>query len=66
VSVDVENRLTPGRYFLHHGVGRTRSGNYLAVWVPHALGFVVFGDQHSIGIVAPEHQMKVRKEDEPQ
>jgi hypothetical protein len=62
VNVNVENRLAPGRYFIHHGVGRTRNRNDAALWVPHALGFVVFGDKHSAGVVAPEHQMHVTTE----
>jgi ABC-type polysaccharide/polyol phosphate transport system ATPase subunit len=62
VSVNVENRLTPGRYYIHHGIGRSRAPGDSALWVPHALGFVVFGDQHSAGLVAPEHRMDVTKE----
>jgi ABC-2 type transport system ATP-binding protein len=62
VSVDVENRLAAGRYFLHHGVGRTQNKNDQALWVPHALGFVVFGDEDSAGVVAPEYQTRVIRE----
>jgi ABC-type polysaccharide/polyol phosphate transport system ATPase subunit len=59
VSVDVENLLSPGRYYLHQGVARTRNSNDVALWAPQVLGFVVFGDQDSAGIVIPEHEMHV-------
>jgi ABC-2 type transport system ATP-binding protein len=59
VSVDLENLLTPGRYFLHHGVLRSRNPSDIALWVPQLLGFVVFGDKRSAGIVSAEHQMQV-------
>jgi ABC-type polysaccharide/polyol phosphate transport system ATPase subunit len=63
VSLDVENRLAPGRWFFHLGAGRTRSGTYLALWVPQALGFVAFGGEQSIGVVTPEHRMRVDTEE---
>jgi ABC-type polysaccharide/polyol phosphate transport system ATPase subunit len=59
VSVDVENLLSPGRYYLHQGVARTRNRNDVALWAPQVLGFVVFGDQDSVGVVIPEHEMHV-------
>lgn len=62
VSVNVENLLVPGHYYIHHGIGRSRTPDDVALWVPHALGFVVFGDQQSAGIVVPEHQMDVTRQ----
>jgi ABC-type polysaccharide/polyol phosphate transport system ATPase subunit len=60
LSVDVENLLTPGRYFLHHGVLRSRNPSDIALWVPHLLGFVVFGDKQSAGMVSARHQIRAR------
>jgi hypothetical protein len=62
VSVDVENLLSPGRYYLHQGVARSRNRNDVALWAPQVLGFVVFGDQKSAGVVIPEHEMQVTTE----
>ena len=63
VSVELENLLAPGRYFLGIGVGRTRAPNDSALWVPHVLGFLVFGDQRSVAIVATEHRMRTELEE---
>jgi ABC-type polysaccharide/polyol phosphate transport system ATPase subunit/cold shock CspA family protein len=63
VSVNAVNQLSPGRYFLHHGVRRSRNPNDTALWVPHALGFVVFGDRDSAGVVAPEYQAEVARKE---
>jgi ABC-type polysaccharide/polyol phosphate transport system ATPase subunit len=62
VSVDVKNSLSPGRYYLHHGVTRSRNRNDVALWAPQVLGFVVYGDEQSAGIVAAEHEMQVKRE----
>jgi ABC-type polysaccharide/polyol phosphate transport system ATPase subunit len=62
VSVDVDNALSPGRYYLHHGVARNRNRRDVALFAPQVLGFVVFGDEHSAGIVAAEHEMQVAAE----
>ena len=62
VSVDVENLLSPGRYYLHQGVARSHNRNDTALWAPQVLGFVVFGDKQSAGVVIPEHEMQVTTE----
>ena len=62
VSVDVENLLSPGRYYLHQGVARSQNRNDTALWAPQVLGFVVFGDKQSAGVVIPEHEMQVTTE----
>ena len=64
VSVEISNRLAPDRYFLHFGVGTTGVRDYPTLWVPLALGFVVFGDAETLGVVAPEHRMEVMTETE--
>jgi ABC-type polysaccharide/polyol phosphate transport system ATPase subunit len=63
VEVDVTNRLSPGRYFLNIGVSRHRNRYDSALFAPHVLGFVVFGDQQSTGIVAAEHEMHIEAVD---
>jgi ABC-2 type transport system ATP-binding protein len=59
LSVSVENRLAPGRYYVHHGVVRNRNRDDQALFAPNVLGFVVFGDQGATGIVSAEHEMRV-------
>ena len=66
ISVEMENRLAPGRYYVHHGVARMRDrkdpGNTV-LWAPHVLAFIVFGDEQSAGVVIPEHSIRVSKEE---
>jgi len=59
VEASVENQLSPGRYYLHLGVARNGNRGDAALYAPHALGFVVFGDQESAGIVGAGHEMRV-------
>jgi ABC-2 type transport system ATP-binding protein len=59
VTLDVDNALSPGRYFLHVGVARNHNRFDVALFAPRALGFVVFGDSDSAGLVAAEHEMLV-------
>jgi ABC-2 type transport system ATP-binding protein len=62
IALELDVRLAPGRYFVHHGVGRVRGSQDpgdTVLWTPHALGFVVFGDEKSAGLVIPEHRMSV-------
>ena len=62
VSVDFENHLAPGRYFVGVGVGRSRTPSDRALWVPHALGFLVFGDGRTDAVVATEYRMRAELE----
>ncbi|HEX2096191.1 MAG TPA: hypothetical protein VHF50_02345, partial [Solirubrobacterales bacterium] len=39
---DIENLLTPGRYFVHAGVNRV-DGSGVALYAHNALDFVVYG-----------------------
>jgi ABC-type polysaccharide/polyol phosphate transport system ATPase subunit len=50
VEVTVENRLTPGHYFVHCGVNRTDEGG-VALYVHNALEFLVFGGPAGDGVV---------------
>ena len=54
VEAEIENPLSPGRYFVHCGVNRVGGG--VALYVHNATDFVVFGgDAHSRGVVALPH-----------
>jgi ABC-2 type transport system ATP-binding protein len=51
VSVEVENLLAPGRYFIHTGVNRVGGG--VLLYVHNSVDFVVYGGEaQSRGIVA--------------
>ena len=51
VTAEVENLLTPGRYFVDCGVTRAHNTG-VALYEPKALAFVVFGGEtHSRGVV---------------
>jgi ABC-type polysaccharide/polyol phosphate transport system ATPase subunit len=67
VSANVRNGLNPGHYYLHHGVTRNRNRYDTALFAPHVLGFLVFGDKDSAAVVRVDHEMKVApKPQEPQ
>jgi len=63
VGVDVKNRLSPGRYYLHFGISRHRNRHDVALHVPHVIGFVVYGDRGSAGVVAADHEIHIETED---
>jgi ABC-2 type transport system ATP-binding protein len=52
----LENRLAPGRYFLHCGV--TSAGG-ISVYVENAATFVVFGSARTGGVISPDLQFEV-------
>jgi ABC-type polysaccharide/polyol phosphate transport system ATPase subunit len=61
VEAEIENPLSPGRYFVHCGVNRVGGG--VALYVHNATDFVVFGgDAHSRGVVALPHQISASVE----
>jgi ABC-type polysaccharide/polyol phosphate transport system ATPase subunit len=64
IDLSIENRLAPGRYFLHHGVVRNRNLHEQALFAPNVLGFVVFGDKATQGAVDAKHEMTVIPEAE--
>ncbi|HEX5761506.1 MAG TPA: ABC transporter ATP-binding protein [Solirubrobacterales bacterium] len=52
VRADLENLLTPGRYFVHAGVNRVADAD-VALYVHNALDFVVYGsNSHLRGVVS--------------
>jgi ABC-2 type transport system ATP-binding protein len=59
VGVDVENRLSPGRYYLNFGVTRHRNRRDSALYAPQVFGFVVLGDQPSAVVVAADHEIRI-------
>ncbi len=61
IEAEIENPLSPGRYFLHCGVNRVDGG--VALYVHNATDFVVFGgDSHSRGVVALPHEISANVE----
>jgi ABC-type polysaccharide/polyol phosphate transport system ATPase subunit len=61
IEAEIENPLSPGRYFVHCGVNRVGGG--VALYVHNATDFVVFGgDSHSRGVVALPHEISARVE----
>jgi ABC-2 type transport system ATP-binding protein len=61
IEAEIENPLSPGRYFLHCGVNRVDGG--VALYVHNATDFVVFGgDTHARGVVALPHEISASVE----
>ncbi len=60
LTARVENRLASGRYYLHCGI--TGYGG-ISVYVPRALSFVLFGTEQTGGVITPEVEIEVRRED---
>lgn len=56
VTAALANQLAAGRYFVHCGVNRAYEGG-IALYVPNAIDFVVFGGPHTRGVVYPELQI---------
>jgi ABC-2 type transport system ATP-binding protein len=51
VETTVDNLLGPGHYFVHCGINRVLEGG-VALDVPGAIDFVVFGGRHERGVVS--------------
>jgi ABC-type polysaccharide/polyol phosphate transport system ATPase subunit len=57
ISAEIDNLLSPGRYFVHCGVNRVSGG--VALHVNNAVDFVVFGgDPDLSGVVALPHRIE--------
>jgi ABC-2 type transport system ATP-binding protein len=56
----VENRLAPGRYFIHCGI---TSASGISTYVENAASFVVFGGPRTNGVITPELSFEVESED---
>jgi ABC-type polysaccharide/polyol phosphate transport system ATPase subunit len=50
IEANLDNPLAPGRYFVHCGINRAFAGG-VALYVPNALDFVVFGGPQDRGII---------------
>jgi ABC-2 type transport system ATP-binding protein len=61
VTAKIENRFTPGRYFVHIGV---HSDTGLSVYMNNAISFVVYGSETSNGFVSLDHQVTIDTEGE--
>jgi ABC-type polysaccharide/polyol phosphate transport system ATPase subunit len=53
VTAAVDNKLAAGRYFVHCGINRAYEGG-IALYVPKAIDFVVFGGPQTRGVIYPE------------
>ena len=61
VRATVENRLVPGHYLMQFGVNRSLEGG-LALYVPRAVEFVVFGGLHGRGVVVLDGSIETEVE----
>jgi len=55
IESTLANPLAAGRYFVHCGINRAFAGG-IALYVPNALDFVVFGGPTNSGIIALPHE----------
>ena len=57
VTIEVDNPLAPGRYFIHCGVyRRSPDGTNLVLYTPNAADFVIFGSSGSRGILSLDYE----------
>jgi ABC-2 type transport system ATP-binding protein len=56
VEANVQNPLAAGRYFVHCGINRAFEGA-VALYVPGAVDFLVFGGPKTTGVVVLEHEV---------
>jgi ABC-2 type transport system ATP-binding protein len=61
VKAEVENRLAPGRHFVHVGAQSNRTGD-VSIYVHNALDFVVFGTTSTKGVVSLSHEIEASLE----
>ncbi len=61
----VENRLRPGRYFVHCYVARNRTQGDYALHFVRLLDFVVYGTEHGPGSVAMQADLETRLVPDP-
>jgi ABC-type polysaccharide/polyol phosphate transport system ATPase subunit len=62
LTAKIENRLTPGRYFVHVGVS---SADGISAYAESVATFVVFGGPKTNGIVSPEVEFEVEPSGDP-
>jgi ABC-2 type transport system ATP-binding protein len=61
IEADLGNPLAPGRYSVNCGINRAFTGD-VALYVPNALGFVVFGGPNDYGMVQIPFEAKATVE----
>ncbi len=61
VTATVENRLAAGRYYLHCGISGYGG---ISVYVPKVLSFVLFGTEHTRGLISPDVEYDVQLDEE--
>jgi ABC-type polysaccharide/polyol phosphate transport system ATPase subunit len=61
IESEVENRLAPGRHFVHVGAQSNRGGG-VSIYVHNALDFVVFGSTSTKGVVSLGHEIEASVE----
>ncbi len=59
VSAAIENRLPPGRYFIHIGV---HSDTGLSIYTHNAISFLIIGSELTTGVVSLDHQVTIEME----
>src|ERR1044072_362632 len=63
VSAELENPLAPGHYFVHCGVEQgPESSDGISLYAHAAADFVVFGGEHTGGILALKHEIEATVE----
>lgn len=62
VSVNLENPLAPGHYFVHCGINRSHGEAGVALYVHNCFDFVVFGGEGGRGIVHLKHEVEAEVE----
>jgi ABC-2 type transport system ATP-binding protein len=61
VAVSLENRFTPGHYFVHCGVNRTMMGG-TALYVHNAIEFLIYGGPEGAGAVIVGNEIETTLE----
>jgi len=59
VTAAVENRLPPGRYFVHLGV---HSDTGISIYTHNAISFLVIGSEQTTGVVSLDHRVTIDTE----
>jgi ABC-type polysaccharide/polyol phosphate transport system ATPase subunit len=59
VEASIENRLTPGRYFIHIGV---HSDTGVSLYMHNAISFLVVGSEQTRGVVSLDHKVRFETE----
>jgi ABC-2 type transport system ATP-binding protein len=63
VRAEIENRLAPGRYYVHCGVQQDQGRGNTSLYEPNALDFVVFGSERGGGgVIVPRHEIEIAVE----